>query len=81
MTTADIKSNIYKLIGETDDVSILSKIQAYIDTLRSKKIDWWNVISIKEKEAIETGLRQLNKGEGIPDEEVNKKINKLLRKE
>lgn len=80
MNTAELKSNLHKLIVETDDVSILSKIQAYFNTLQSKKVDWWDAISSKEQKAIETGLNQLNNGEGVSDEEVNNKVNKLLRK-
>ncbi|NTW31643.1 MAG: hypothetical protein HGB12_03300 [Bacteroidetes bacterium] len=80
MDTAELKSNLHKLIVETDDISVLSKIQAYISTLKSKKIDWWDDISNMEKKAIESGLKQLDNGEGVSDEVVNKKVNKLLRK-
>jgi len=78
MSTAEIKNYLHKLIFETDDESILSKVQAYFTTLKSKNTDWWDVISDKEKEAINTGLQQLENGEGIPHEEVKRKADKLL---
>ena len=76
--TAEIKSYLHKLIVETDDESILSKVQAYYTTLKSKNVDWWETISDQEKEAINRGLQQLENGEGIPHEEVKRKVDKLL---
>ena len=65
-----------KLIVETDDENILSKVQAYFNTLKGKNIDWWDTISDQEKDAINIGLRQLENGEGIPHEKVRKKAAK-----
>ena len=77
-SAAEIKNNLHKLIAETDDEDILSKVQVYFTTLKSKDIDWWDIISDPEKEAIDTGLQQLERGEGIPYEEVKRKVDKLL---
>ncbi len=77
-STAEIKNYLHKLIVETDDESILSKVQAYFNTLKGKNSDWWDMISDQEKEAIYLGLRQLESGEGIPHEEVRKKADKIL---
>jgi len=77
-STAEIKNYLHKLIVETDDENILSKVQAYFNTLKGKNIDWWDMISKQEKDAINTGLRQLENGEGIPHEEVRKKADKIL---
>lgn len=79
-STAEIKNYLHKLIVETDDESILSKVQAYFITLKSKNNDWWDTISDQEKEAINIGLQQLENGEGIPHEEVKRKVDKLLGK-
>ena len=78
MNTAEIKNELHKLIVETDDFSILSKIQAYFSTLRSKKIDWWDTISSNDKKNIEISEQQIQKGEGIPHDVARKRINKLL---
>ena len=75
---AEIKNKLYKLITETDDESILSRVQAYFTTLKGKKVDWWDTISDQEKEVTNIGLQQLENGEGIPHEEVKRKVDKLL---
>jgi len=77
-SSAEIKDYLHKLIVETDDINILSKVQAYFTTLRGNNIDWWDMISDQEKEAINTGLRQLNNGEGIYHKDVKIKVDKLL---
>jgi predicted transcriptional regulator len=77
-STAEIKESLHKFITETNDESILKKVQAYFTTLKSKHIDWWDTISEQEKEAINIGLQQFDNGEGIPHEEVKRKVDKLL---
>jgi len=76
--TAEIKNYLHKLIVETDDENILSKVQAYFTTLKSKDVDWWDTISDQETEAIDLGLQQLENGEGIAHEEIKRKVDKLL---
>jgi hypothetical protein len=77
-STAEIKNYLHKLIVETDDESILSKVQDYFTSLKSNNVDWWDTISTQEKEAINIGLQQLENGEGIPHEEVKRKVDILL---
>lgn len=76
--TADIKNQLHKLIVETDDETILTKVQAYFTTLKEKNIDWWDMISDQEKKDIKKGLQQLENGEGIPNEQVKRKVDKLF---
>jgi hypothetical protein len=80
MNTAELKNNLHKMIVETDDISILDKIQAYFITLRSKNIDWWDTLNETDKHTIETGINQLHEGHGIPYEQVKKRIHKTLDK-
>lgn len=77
-STAEIKNYLHKLIAETDDESILNKVQAYFTTLKSKNVDWWETISEQEKETIQIGLEQLENGERIPHNDVKRKVDKLL---
>lgn len=77
-STSEIKNYLHKLIVETDDETILSKVQTYFTTLKEKNIDWWDIISDQEKGDIEKGLKQLKNGKGIPHEEVKRKADKLL---
>jgi len=78
--TAILKNNLHKLIVETDDESVLSKVQAYFDTLRNSQNDWWETLSEPETEYINKGLAQLDNGERIPNDEVKRKVDKLLSK-
>ena len=77
-STAEIKNYLHKLIVETDDINVLSTVQTYFTALKSKNMDWWDTISEQEKDAINTGLKQLENGEGIPHKEVKRKVDKLL---
>ena len=76
--TAEIKNHLLKLISETEDESILGKVQAYFTTLQTKNIDWWELTSVQEKEAIYESMQQLKNGKGIPHKEVKQKVDKLL---
>ncbi len=76
--TAELKNYLHKLIVETDDESILSKVQAYFSTLKNKNQDWWETISDSEKEVINAGLQQLDNGQGIPNQAVKQKADQLL---
>jgi len=76
--TAEMKNYLHKLIVETDDENILTKVQAYFITLKEKNIDWWDMIPDQEKKDINKGLLQLENGEGIPDEEVKRKVDILF---
>lgn len=80
MNTAEIKNNLHKFIVETDDISILDKIQAYFTALKSKNIDWWEMISEYDKKNIESGLNQLAEGNKIPHYQVREKVSKLIGK-
>ncbi|NOX84708.1 MAG: hypothetical protein GXO86_01890 [Chlorobi bacterium] len=77
---AKIKEYLIKLISETEDENILNEVKAYFTLLKNKKTDWWDTISVQEKDAIEIGLQQLEKGEKIPHEKVKQKADELLGK-
>ena len=81
MNTAELKSNLHRMIVETDDLSILDKIQAYFTQLKSNSIDWWDMLSETDKKNIEKGQNQLQNGNKIPHELVRKRVNNLLEKE
>jgi predicted transcriptional regulator len=42
----------------------------------AQKDDWWDEISNEHQKAIDKGLAQLDRGEGIPHKEVMKKYSK-----
>ena len=81
MSTAELKSHLHQLVVETNDVSVLNKVRAYFSTLRKgKEVDWWDTITAEEKRAIEIGVDQLKKGQGIPHKTVRKKVDALLKR-
>ena len=78
IAVSEVKNNLHKLIVETEDVSILNKVQAYFYTLKNNQVDWWDSLSEIEISSIEQGAEQLNKGQHIPHNQVKEKVNRLL---
>lgn len=77
-STAEIKNNLHKLIVETDNESILSRVEAYFTTLKSKDADWWDEVTEHELDAIKTGLQQLKHGKRKSHNDVKRKADELL---
>jgi hypothetical protein len=78
IAAAEVKNTLHKLIVETDDVSILNRVQAYFYTLKNKQVDWWDSLSEIEISSIEQGVQQLDNGQRIPYNQVKNKVNRLL---
>ena len=76
--TAEIKNNLHKLIVETDNENILSRVEAYFTALKNKDDDWWDAVNEHELNAIKTGLQQLKNGERTSHDNVKRKADKLL---
>lgn len=49
-------------------------LKEFITLKKSKEVDWWAEISEDERDAINEGLTQLDRGEGIPHEQVMKEV-------
>jgi hypothetical protein len=80
MNTAELKSDLHRLIVETNDINVLFDIRQYFLKLKAKDVDWWDLISTEQKESIQKGMEQLEKGEGLAHQKVRQKVNKLLEK-
>lgn len=80
MSTAEIKSDLHKLIVETEDLEILIKIKEYFSLLKFQKTDWWNDLEEKEQQNILKGIEQLEKGQLISHEDVRTQVEKILKK-
>lgn len=78
MNTAELKSRLHQLVVETNDVTVLKQIQDYFKELTFKKTDWMDEVSDEAKRAINKGVNQLDNGEGIPNDEVDRQINELI---
>lgn len=69
------KISLAKLLLDTEDINILNQIKEIL-LRENEKADFWDELSEAQKEAINLGSKQLDAGEGIPYEEVLKKISR-----
>jgi len=74
----DIKATKLALVQsilDTKEEAILEQIKLIFDSSRH---DWWDAISDENKNTIEEGINQLNRGEGILHDEANRRIKQKL---
>jgi predicted transcriptional regulator len=72
-----LRSQVKKFVATASEKE-LEMVYHLFDAV--KKDDWWDEISKEQKKAIDKGLAQLDRGEGIPHKEVMKKYSKWLKK-
>ncbi len=77
MNAQAVKADIIQWITGLDDQSILLELKK-IKEQSTKKIDWWDTISVEERQSIERGLEDSKNGRTIPHSEVRKKYEKWL---
>ncbi len=66
------KLEIVQLVLNTNKTSVLKEVEK---VLKNKtKDDWWDEISEAEKQSIEQGLAEAERGETTPHSEVMKKV-------
>lgn len=70
MSTAELKSNLYKLIESINDSKTLNAIYALITSKAKEKTDGWDALTKQQQKEIEDAIRSLENGEGIPHEKV-----------
>jgi hypothetical protein len=69
------KISLVKLLLDTEDINVLNQVKKILSK-ENEKGDFWDELSDAQKEEINLGIKQLDAGEGIPYEEVLKKISK-----
>jgi predicted transcriptional regulator len=72
MSTTELKYNLFKAIDSINDSKALKDIYSFIT--KKTVIDFWDELSFEEKEAIEEGIAQAERGELISHEEVMAEI-------
>jgi len=77
MNTHTEKLDIIQWIAGLDDNSVLLQLKKIKDQ-STKKMDWWDTISIEERKSIERGLEDSENGRTTPHSEVRKKYEKWL---
>lgn len=66
------KLELVQMILNTEKPTVLAKVEAVFKN--EKGADWWDEISEAERNAIEEGLAEADRGELIPHKEVMKEV-------
>ena len=71
------KYDLIQALVRMNDEDLLEKLESVIASHQVKG-DWWNDLPKEEEDAINEGIAQLDKGTGISDREMRKRINTKL---
>lgn len=71
MNSTQIRQKIHDYVDQADE-RFLNLLNGMIEADQMR--DWWDEIGKDEKLAINEGLAQLERGEGIPHEQVMKMV-------
>ena len=67
------KLELMNLLLQTNNESVLTKLKVVFE---EEAVDWWNDMSINEREEIKMGLKQADNGNFISNEMVMKQFDK-----
>jgi hypothetical protein len=79
MNISTEKLDIIQRICEIQDNDLIDLIKKIVDIPNASKSDWWNQISIEEKESINRGLNDLEQGNVYSHDQIRKKYEKWLK--
>jgi hypothetical protein len=68
MSTAEIKYSLFRIIDAINDSKTLKDIYSIVS--KKTDTDFWDTLTLKQKEEIETAIKELDAGLGIPHEKV-----------
>lgn len=74
MSTAELKYNLVKLIESINNSRTLQAVYTLLSNKKEGNADFWDELSAEQKAAIEESIGELDRGEGIPHEQVMKEI-------
>ena len=78
MNTAEIKSNLYKLIEQTEDLNILQAITILLKKQfayeKNSKTDFWDELPDIVKSNIEESIKEADSGKVFSHEEVKQEL-------
>lgn len=78
MDVAELRAELHSMIDKISDRNVLNALRTLLADKTSAKADWWETISQEEREEIEQGLSEAEKGEVTPHEQVMEKYKKWL---
>ena len=79
MNISTEKLDIIQRIIQIQDNDLIDLIKNIIDIPDSSETDWWNQITQEEKESINRGLNDLQKGNVNSHDQIRKKYEKWLK--
>ena len=80
MTKTEIKQNLHTLIDNVEDENKLEEIMELVDNVVNENTISWDSLSKEERDSIERGLEDIEKGNTISYEEFRKKHAKWFAK-
>ena len=78
MSTRAEKMDIIQWVVGLNDKAILQQLKKLKEESASNQHDWWETLSEAERQSIERGLEDSEKGRTTPHSEVRKKYEKWL---
>jgi predicted transcriptional regulator len=78
MSLSKLKKDLHKLIDQIDDEYVLKEHRKSLKAEAKKSRSWWDELTDGQKTEVQESLDELDRGEGIPHEEVMKKYKKWL---
>lgn len=70
----DIQAEKLRLIEWLAGLNDTRTLNEFITLKKAREVDWWGEISEEERLAIDEGIAQLDRGEGIPHDQVMKEV-------
>jgi predicted transcriptional regulator len=78
MDVTELRSDLHNMIDKIADSDVLNAVKTLLSQRTASQIDWWDVISDEEREEIEHGLAEADRGDVISHKEVMAKYKKWL---
>jgi predicted transcriptional regulator len=78
MDVTELRADLHNMIDKISDRKILKAVHTLLSENAATKSDWWDAISQEEREEIEKGISDVDRGEIKTHEEVMKKYKKWL---
>lgn len=81
MNTIELKTDLFRLIDEIEDISVLYAIRILLAKQKKQNItnDFWDELPENLQKEIDAGIEEANRKEFLPHQEVMAKIkNKYL---
>ena len=78
MDIKELRADLHNMIDKISDHNVLTAVKTLLSGKVDKESDWWDTISEEEREEIQQGIKEANRGEVMPHEEVFKRYKKWL---